>query len=620
MPSRLHPAFNLLQKPGTTEGFANWIRKGGVLALAFLLALALARPDVSRAQSLTLDLRLSDGGNAKARTVAVGDVLTLQLYGTVTGLDGLNNEGLQFVWGSILGTGSSGTAVGGNLSTTSLTAPFNAAGSQTGAVVDLNSDGFADVGSNSTAQNTNFIQARSGTMTTNGTRIGTDQEEFLLGTLTYTVTQANVNTTSTDVNFRITDFTPVNERIALFQADGANKNELNATINTGAAITFSTGPATAYWHGDQSTSWATDNLGNTNFATDVTGGTDTGTLPGDGTDVFFNTTGATNLSTTLDRDFSIKSLTFTSNATAPVTISPGTGGNGANNLLTIGDGGVTVQNGSGAHSIVSRVRLGGANAQHVWSIGAAGPLTVSGEISGAGKGITKNGVGVLALTGNNTFTGATIINAGTLRAGAAGALGATSSVRVNSGGTLALTGAGNLNRVNNSAMITLAGGTLNRGQGASEGTASSIGLGTLRLEANSIVDFGDYGLADVGTLTFADFDPQTFTLTIENWTAPEFAADPQNYAPSSLTDDRLIFNTDQTANLAAFQFSGYTGARQIALGGGFFEIVPDALLVAIPEASTVYGCLALLGFVGWRHRRGMRMLSRKYFSRLAKEF
>ena len=61
-------------------------------------------------------------------------------------------------------------------------------------------------------------------------------------------------------------------------------------------------------------------------------------------------------------------------------------------------------------------------------------LNISGAITdgGSGLGITKAGAGVLALTGVNTYTGATTINAGTLQLGTGGSLGNTA---ISFGGT-----------------------------------------------------------------------------------------------------------------------------------------------------------------------------------------
>src|SRR5205085_3045473 len=74
----------------------------------------------------------------------------------------------------------------------------------------------------------------------------------------------------------------------------------------------------------------------------------------------------------------------------------------------------------------------------------SGDLTLSGVISSTGANtLTKVGAGTITLTGANTFVGGTIINAGTLEAGAAGALGSTTSVAINSGGTLLFSASGN---------------------------------------------------------------------------------------------------------------------------------------------------------------------------------
>ncbi|WP_265594500.1 autotransporter-associated beta strand repeat-containing protein [Haloferula sp. BvORR071] len=97
-------------------------------------------------------------------------------------------------------------------------------------------------------------------------------------------------------------------------------------------------------------------------------------------------------------------------------------------LVTIGQGTGTDNNGTvSLGSDLSVVHNGSAN------------LVVSRPIneSVAGRSITKSGSGTLLLSGANTYTGATTINAGILRLGNANGLGATSGdTVVNAGGTL----------------------------------------------------------------------------------------------------------------------------------------------------------------------------------------
>ena len=66
-------------------------------------------------------------------------------------------------------------------------------------------------------------------------------------------------------------------------------------------------------------------------------------------------------------------------------------------------------------------------------------LSISAKITNGG--LTKAGAGILELTGNNDYTGGTIVNAGTLLANNTSGSGTgTGSVTVNSTGTLGGTG------------------------------------------------------------------------------------------------------------------------------------------------------------------------------------
>lgn len=218
--------------------------------------------------------------------------------------------------------------------------------------------------------------------------------------------------------------------------------------------------------------------------------------------------------------------------------------------------------------------------------------TVSAILGGTAA-LTKTTSGTVTLSGANTFTGTTTVSAGTLilAASSGSALDSTSAITVNSGGTLLL---GANDQINNSASMTLAGGTFAKGS-FSEGTASSVGIGALTLTASG--SHIDFGTGAVGVLSFASFNPGSYTLTIDNWIGAANTV-------GSASTDRLVFASDQTVNLVDFSFTGYApGAVEFALGGGFYEVVP-----AIPEPSTyIAGILALATLV-YHERRNIRRL------------
>ncbi|HEX8078291.1 MAG TPA: autotransporter-associated beta strand repeat-containing protein, partial [Chthoniobacterales bacterium] len=277
--------------------------------------------------------------------------------------------------------------------------------------------------------------------------------------------------------------------------------------------------------------------------------------------------------------------------------------NGSNALRTItGNGGTSTYTGN--------VYIGGGA---VLSAASGNTTNFTGVIqnstdngTGVNRDLTKNGAGIVTLSGNNIYTGSTIVNGGFLNAAANGALGSgttgTSGIAVNSG-TLVLTNSAATDRVKDTAPITLAGGTLARsGFGTvSEGTGASrngstftgtntVGLGALTLTAASTLDYNPtisvFPTGGVGTFVFSSFTPNGNLLTINNYYSSANAG--SNLSGVDGIDDRLIFNSDQSSNLAFFSFGGTVGAAEIALGGGFFEVVP------VPEPSTwAAGILAL---------------------------
>jgi autotransporter-associated beta strand protein len=76
---------------------------------------------------------------------------------------------------------------------------------------------------------------------------------------------------------------------------------------------------------------------------------------------------------------------------------------------------------------------------------SSGPLTIEGAVSGAGT-FTKTGTGTLTLTGSSNYTGDTAVSAGTVAINGNGAIvsGSNSSLLVNSGGHLTISGSGNI--------------------------------------------------------------------------------------------------------------------------------------------------------------------------------
>ncbi len=170
-----------------------------------------------------------------------------------------------------------------------------------------------------------------------------------------------------------------------------------------------------------------------------------------------------------------------------------------------------------------------AQSQH----GVPTEITLNGVLSGSG-GLTKTGAGTLVLAADNTYSGPTIVQAGTLRVD--GSLAAESTVTI--AGPATLTGTGNIG----GPVVLAAGGSLAFGGAAGEtlnlpSLAWDGGALRLRLGANGVSDqlaiAGEFAKNGEGPFVF-NFAPDsnlaagnTYTLATfgsTSFTADDFAA------------------------------------------------------------------------------------------------
>lgn len=195
-----------------------------------------------------------------------------------------------------------------------------------------------------------------------------------------------------------------------------NPNATTLAINVVVAA-----PGTAFWDNRSGTTWSVVN----NWDTDASSGIPLSSLPAIPTDVTFAANAASVFNTTLGANFSIHSL----NLTTPNNVTIG----GAN-VLTLSAGLVNGPS-AGNNTINTALVLG---TDQTWANNSANSLVVNSNISGAHALIVNSGGANILLTTSNTYSGGTVINAGTLTLGSPiNTLAVSGAVTVN-GGTLDL--------------------------------------------------------------------------------------------------------------------------------------------------------------------------------------
>ncbi|MCL2709681.1 MAG: autotransporter-associated beta strand repeat-containing protein [Planctomycetaceae bacterium] len=173
-----------------------------------------------------------------------------------------------------------------------------------------------------------------------------------------------------------------------------------------------------------------------------------------------------------------------------------TGNNTATGTLTITSGSLQIGNGGATGSYAGRIEAGA----NTVTFDRSDALTHSGVIAGIGAQVVQNGSGALSLSGNNTYTGGTQINAGSVVVGHNNALG-TGTATVNTSGTLDVNGRSVANA------ISLNGGSLVNNS-ATAATASNVALGgnstvggSGQLTISNNMGAGAHTLTKIGTGT-----------------------------------------------------------------------------------------------------------------------
>ncbi len=404
---------------------------------------------------------------------------------------------------------------------------------------------------------------------------------------------------------------------ALLPPGGASTDLTNAVPNltiTNGAITVI--PATAYWKGNVDGNWSTNNAGVSNWKTDAGGATDTQAAPGVASDVFFTTTsGAANLSTTLDADFSIKGLTFTSAATIPVSIS-------GSHTLALGVDGLTMQSGAATATIASPIDV---VTSQTWSVAGVNPLVINGAVTvRATTALTKSGSGTVRINsapaiGNNA---ALNVTAGTLRLNAttgSALIGSGVTATVSPGATLEL--GGSVSALSSATSRTVisndsqaAGGGLlvsgtNQQVGAIDGNGNTVvgdgaGLTANHIVQNALFIGGSANNLSLVTLAASDESGNSLAASAAIRSSSLLAASPPLSPSISLS---ASFTTGGTGEFAPAALGSHGGTAFNSVGA------------AVPEPASVamlaLGAVALASNLRRKAARLRGLLDRNELSR-----
>ncbi len=287
--------------------------------------------------------------------------------------------------------------------------------------------------------------------------------------------------------------------------------------------------------------------------------------------------------------------------TGNITILSNISWNNTNSLTFNADGGVT---GSG------NISMTGAGALY---INQAGTSTYSGLISGSGS-VTKDGLGTLVFTGNNTYSGGTNISSGTLQIGNAGSTGkpGSSAVVVGADSTLSFNFSSAQSFTNGftftdnnatlanissgtTAMVTLSGGVNGGNAGASvlnggtagitvSGAATPPAQGARLNLAGNIIFTGD----SLNALVIRSISPNTtitFNTTVTPWwLGSTTAANAPNIIVSSGVS--VTEGTGQTAGDLYYKNISGLGTLNLTSGWGSANVLGLSTISTLAMSGT----------------------------------
>ncbi len=542
----------------------------------------------------------------------------------------------------LIATGNSTLALSGGLTAPGAITKIEVGG---GSILSL-LDGTGSAISNLTNLN---LGAGTGTATLNlnvgdslatGDFLNTDTLTLLAGgtlnlanTITFNLTDAGLNplTTYTLLNLvdgGITGF-GVGNMIRGATPGGFSGFTWNVTNNLVQLTTGTLITGNSYWRGLTDNTW---NANANNWSTDKAGAIAAASIPGSGTDVVFGYNGiaAAPLTTTLEQNIKINSLTFESGTTTPasVTIAPGAV---STNRLEVApqvatDGIRIIAGGPAAVTISAPLRLSGTVSSQTWNVAdAASVLTLSGGLQGE-KDVTKTGSGkvTVSIAADNAFnngnTADFTTNGGTLEILSIDALGVTgkrANVAVNSTGAFYYNGAAGTVANN----LTLGGGTLSAGGGNQtySGTVNVSAASFINMRNNNSAVLTDTQrnitlsgvLSGAGKLTLDSINTVsagnqlTGTLTLSN-TNPTWSGGLDFLRGSVTASNVTALGTGNiTASLGRITFATAGGtsfnlAQNFTLdaASGVFELTADASGTPVSDMTVNLNGVVTLGSAG----------------------